>query len=168
MNCFTIYPLIQSLGKITSDKKQRLLISIFCSAILFILIVIILLVLSNSSNSSMPMLDLAQNISPSFYIFYLITLLLSIFTTLLSCFYSLSEKTALIIKNKTMNSLLCFTSCLAISFIGFNKIITYFYPLVGIIGLVFLIYQIIISNKYRKQKLKSSEITLKINKSVKL
>jgi len=150
MNCFSIYPLVQSLGQFITSKKDRIITAMLSGSILITLIVIILLTISNHPNGTMPLLDSARDISSAFYNVYIVILLLSIFTTLLSSFYTLSKHTIRFVKNPKINFLVCFISATMFSFIGFQNIVTIFYPVLGIIGLVFIIRQIILNHKFKQ------------------
>jgi len=154
MNSFSIYPLVQSLGNHTHYTREKLCITILSSSILFLLIVMVMATISVANYSTMPMLDAAHNISDLFYFIYIITLLLSIFTTFLSSFYALSQKTKIFIPSSNLNLILCFACTTLFSYIGFNNIVNIFYPIIGIIGLLFIIYQYAQYEKYKKANIK--------------
>lgn len=140
MDLFSCYPICHMLGKSTS-KKQKNLISIIVS--LTITICLICYLVSTMEKGSlysyfdMPILNYTITHFDHLYIFACVVIGIGIATTLLSNGFVLLDISKKLFKN---NSFVIFLAlfCLAygLSFLGFSVIVEYFYPVLGIIGLI--------------------------------
>lgn len=136
------------LVKIGEDlsKKQINKVALIASLILVLLqtaIIIVSILNPQIRESSMPMLALAFKNDMPFDLIYLITLFISILTTLLVTSRSLNEIVMLKIKNKRSSAFFTLMISLIFSVFGFNKIIEWCYPLIGVLG--FLILSLVVS-----------------------
>ncbi len=136
------------LVKIGEDlsKKQINTVALIASGLLVVLqaVIIIIAVLNPEiRESSMPMLSLAVKNGLPFDLIYLVTFFLAILTTLFITARSLNEIVILKVKNKRKSAFVTLTISLIFSVFGFNKIIEWFYPLIGVLG--FLILSLVVS-----------------------
>ena len=135
-------------NKITNDLSEKLKdknikkVAITCGAILFGLITLIVTALLLNDNSvlftSLPMIYLAYMISKPVGNIYCAVILLCIFTTLTSTFYSLNEGVKLKLKYKKYSIFISAFAVLILSLFGFDLIIRYSYPLIGALGIILL------------------------------
>lgn len=102
-----------------------------------------------ASQSPLPMLALAQGISPLLRSGYAAVLVISVFGTATSCFYAVSTR----IKESKYKArilwVLAFVG-LACSMMGFSRIVAVVYPLEGYIGVVLILLMVI--NYYRLRR----------------
>lgn len=118
-------------------KKQVKNSSFFVALTLcFVQSLIIVVVNINPTllNSAMPMLSLAFAMGFPFDALYFVLLYIAILTTLLSTSRSLFSLVALKIKNSKVCAFVVLLLALILSFFGFDKIVNYFYPIIGMIG----------------------------------
>ena len=125
------------------NKKNNFILSFLFSFIIFILTLLInLLLLSHFNlieNTELPVFTiciLQQNMFPFFYFFIILS---AILTTLFSSGFSFMQN----IKKHRKCMLIIFLLCsILFSFISFSHLITIFYPLFGLLGLlqIFLIF----------------------------
>lgn len=123
------------------SKKQIQIVSLLASGLLVVLqtVIIIVFVLNPEiRNSTMPMLSLAMKNGLPYDFIYLITLFLSILTTLFVTSRSLNEIVFLKVKNKRLSPFVTLLISLIFSSFGFNKIIEWFYPIIGLLGFLVL------------------------------
>lgn len=135
----TYYVLVKT-GENLSGKEIK--VTAFLTALILCAMQSFIIVVTNLKpellNSSMPMLSLAVQIGFPLDIIYLIVLFVAILTTLFVTSRSLAEITSLKIKNAGLSAFLSLFLALILSFFGFDIIIGYLYPLIGIIGFYML------------------------------
>lgn len=90
-------------------------------------------------NAPMPFVLLAFKIGFPFDLIFLFTIFISIITTLFATTRYLFEITKEKIENKKLNAFFVCALCFLVSLLGFDKIIVYFYPIIGIVGLVLIV-----------------------------
>ncbi len=139
MNIFTVYPLLRERGRKISSKKELVLssffIGLFVFVALFMMCLCILLFGGSLIDSGFVMVELVDAKSKVFGFLYLIVVLFSIATTLISTSYGAS---CYLRKKMSSSGAVMVSLCLAflISFVGFKDIIDKLYPLLGAICLV--------------------------------
>ena len=111
--------------------------SIVCATLFTIFACLItLIIFSNSSEvSPMPLISILGNISPKFMWFGALVVWLGIFSTIVNILFTLSNE----FKNKSYKTfflILISALGLILSGLGFSFIVNYFYPLIGIMGLI--------------------------------
>lgn len=91
-------------------------------------------------NSDIPMVQIANDISPIFAVVFSLVIFALIFNTGFSLFYSLSKRFSKG-QDKNINKILIVLVILgyAISFSGFKKLVSIMYPILGYIGLVLIV-----------------------------
>ncbi len=89
----------------------------------------------------MPMLYLAQSISPTFRLGYAMVLSAEIYTTATSSLFGFAARFANRDNAKRWRAVVLVTTCVALmlSRLGFVKLVAYFYPLVGLCGIALLV-----------------------------
>lgn len=101
---------------------------------------------------TLPFLSLSRMLGSTFEIFFTIALFLAILTTLLATTRSLFEMLSSKFSNKFLKAFLSLIFGLVISIFGFDKIIEYFYPIIGCIG--FYIFVSAIDKSFFKMRFK--------------
>lgn len=138
MNVLTIYPLICEKAKFVKSKKEISLISLFSSFfIVSILIVVCLCILffgGGFVNDDMIMLSISSSVSNVLYVFHVCLILFSVFSTLLSTAYGACKCIHALNGSYVLN----LTICLLLSFVGFSNLIDYFYPVLGVLFIVYI------------------------------
>ena len=148
-NCILLIPILISMKDYIRDKKDIKNISIISTIIFMILLTIVYMFLINIdvdiNQLEMPVIYVIQKISPKIKIIYGIIILISILTTAISLGMSFLKNTS---KRKSqfnkINIIICISAIL-FSKIGFSKLVTLLYPILGGIGLI-QILQILLKN----------------------
>ncbi|WP_455539261.1 YkvI family membrane protein [Terrisporobacter sp.] len=95
-------------------------------------------------DAEIPMLVLANNISPIFAYFYTFTIFALIFNTAFSLDYALAKRLAGNSKKRTKVFLIGIViASYALSFLGFRELISIMYPILGYIGIILLIVLVV-------------------------
>jgi uncharacterized membrane protein YkvI len=116
-------------------------------------------------NAPLPMVELANSISPMFGSLYSIILFLGLYSTAITCFYGIYTRfnkspVGRKLGNKAIILLISSISYVA-SMLGFTKLIGYIYPIIGYCGIILMLMVLIIFfekknkinfRKHRKQK----------------
>lgn len=101
----------------------------------------------------LPMLGLVNDISPILGVFMSIVVYLMIFNTCLGMFYSLATRFTEIETNKFKIFYTIFTLIgFVISFAGFTDLMTFFYPVIGYMGIIIIIVLIYAPFKMKRIK----------------
>lgn len=139
-NCILLIPILISMKEYIKSTKDIKSVSIISTIIFMILLTIVYMFLINIdvdiNQLEMPVIYVIQKISPKIKIIYGIIILISILTTAISLGMSFLKNTA---KNKKqfnkINIIICISAIL-FSKIGFSKLVTLLYPILGGIGLI--------------------------------
>ena len=131
-NCILLIPILISMKDYIRDKKD---ITIISTIIFIILLIIVYMFLINIDvdikQLEMPVIYVIQKISPKIKIIYGIIILISILTTAISLGMSFLKNTS---KSKSqfnkINIIICISAIL-FSKIGFSKLVTLLYPILG-------------------------------------
>jgi len=142
-NSILLIPMLISLKKQVKEEKHIKHVSIVCMIILSILSVVIFLLIEtiqSPENIEMPLVYIAGNLKIIYKGLYGIVILSSIFTTAISAGYGFLNNAS---KNKKvysyLNLFICASSIL-VSNIGFSNLISYLYPIFGVLGTIQLLY----------------------------
>ena len=143
MNMLLTSTILISSGKTLSHREAKIASGVAAAIITALLALILATMRLNYSEiqgTEMPMVIFALKSSPALGAMTAIVLSFAIFTTLISALYPLKEYMADFFKNET--ALYVFLSITAFLFsrMGFSYIITYVYPLQGIIGAMFIAF----------------------------
>lgn len=145
MNVLTIYPLIREKSFYLKSKKEIVLISflssLFIVLILFVVCLSILLFGGTNIGSDMVMLSISKSVSSVLYFAYVVLILFSVFSTLLSTAYG-SSKCLFHFKGGFVLSL---TVSFLLSFVGFSNLIDFLYPVFGILFIVYIFLFVVMS-----------------------
>ncbi len=156
-NLFCTLGVLAPVGTMLKDDKSGFNGMVICSILLIIIAVSVLLpiyAVPKFSKSDLPMLEIAKSISAPLFFIYAILLLVGMFGSALSHLVSIMDfafqKSEKLSKRKYL--LIIPTSILAffLSRVGFSTLISIMYPIsgyIGIIGLIFVIYNFI---KFKK------------------
>jgi len=142
MNLIIVYSLLKEFSSSLVNKVEVNLVSFFISLFMFLSLtvvsVLLLLFGGDVFMQDMPIVSIAYNISLFFGLFYSLVVSASIFTTLISTVYSSSK-----FLSAKMRSWVAVFVVLMVSFVvslfGFGGLIDYFYPIIGVVCIVFLI-----------------------------
>ena len=158
MDLFSCYPICQMLGPTTS-KKQKTVISVIVSLTIFICLLCYLVSTmergTDFSYFDLPILNYTITHFDYLYLFACVVIAIGIITTLLSngfVLYDITKK--LCKKNSFVMFLALFCLAYGLSFLGFSVIVEYFYPVLGVIGLI-LVGALIYKEKQLKNNKKS-------------
>ncbi|HHW90625.1 MAG TPA: hypothetical protein GX745_06985 [Clostridiales bacterium] len=103
----------------------------------------------NVYNSQMPVMEIAARMNMSFVAGIIIWA--GIFTTILTAVYTINSWTQSFIKNKALSITVILITGLIISRLGFKNIVDSFYPISGVIGLVYIFWVLIFYIKAKKR-----------------
>lgn len=99
-----------------------------------------------SSMSDMPLVYIASSASHIFGIITLIVVWIGIATTAVSLVYTISIWLQRFMNFKLAGILVCIIS-LVVSGLGFSAIVSYFYPVLGVFGIIFMIKMVLLERK---------------------
>lgn len=155
-NSILLIPILVSLKKYISTKKQMIHISIICSVILIILALaiygLILKIDINVNNIELPTVYIASMSGKIYKYMYGIIILVSIYTSAISAGYGILENYIHKPKKYKNIAILMCISAAFISNIGFSTLINLLYPIFGCLGII----QILILFKYKLKALKKT------------
>lgn len=139
-NSIILIPVLTSLRKYIYSKKDIIKISIITSFIIIMLALCIYGLLLRGeffiSELEMPLVEITIEFGNIFKYIYGFVIIASIFTSAISTGYSFLQNTT---KNKKSYEIVLIIMCLtgiAVSNIGFSKLVEILYPLFGILGLL--------------------------------
>ena len=160
MNIFLASEVLVDASK--SLTKNEKFWSAIISSILFVTILIVLTVGFSfggiNSSVEMPILYMSKKMSGIFSKIYLFVLWCGIFTTLISIVYSMKKKLESTFSFKGLTTVIFCMVAFCLSFFGFGKIVSIFYPLEGVIGAIYCAFIFIFVFVMRSHAQKSSKI----------
>jgi len=112
-----------------------------------------------SSMSDMPLIYIANSVSGVFGVITQVVVWIGIVTTAVTLLYAISNWLLMFWKHYQMITMLVSLCSLIISGLGFSSIINYFYPVLGSMGVIFVIIMCIVMkkpNKYNCKKIKGT------------
>lgn len=151
-NTILLVPILASLKKYITNRKQIRILSLICTVILGILAFVIFGLLIKSDIGiqflELPTVYVAGQIGTIYKYVYGIIILVAILTSALSAGYGILEN--YLHKEKTYKkiAILMCTSALFVSNIGFSNLINSLYPIFGLLGLI----QILLIMKIKLEK----------------
>lgn len=148
MNVLTVYPLLKDCFKFIKNKKEELIISLLTGLFVFILLelvcVFVLIFGGGFISDDMIMLSIIGSDNKFLLMIFAIILIFCIFTTLLSTAYGASS--FLKTDNDKFNVFICLLISLFLGFIGFSNIVSFVYPVLGFICIVFILLKFLSFN----------------------
>ena len=88
--------------------------------------------------TEMPVLEMAEAVHPALYYGMLAVIAVSIFTTMLAAMNGLTAWLCGIFGNKFFTALTVLTGGLILSNLGFSTVVTYLYPVIGVLGVAYV------------------------------
>lgn len=142
--------------------KNNIKSASFLSAfVLFLIILLFNIALSNNSfTSSMPMVKLSFSINYYVGLLTLICVLFAIYSSISSMAFVVSKSVFKTINGFKANAGVCLISYI-ISLFGFNKIVEFLYPIIGVVGIIF---SVVLYVKLQKFMCKNKP-TMQLNKN---
>lgn len=150
--CFNAYLSSPILCKLRLNKKQRITSCAVASIALGLLILLSIITINSNTtffDKTMPLLQIAQSKSRTLGLFMTIVIFLAMFSSLCTSLFVFVEWTSTFIKDKHVCGMIGIVLAFLVSCVGFNQIISIFYPLIGFVGLLHTIAQImfLLNNK---------------------
>lgn len=105
---------------------------------------------SGALNAIMPVLFISKH--PAVRVLAIIILLLAIFSTLISAAYPVARWGERLTGKKKISAIAAVACGYLLSLIGFDKIVGFFYPITGIIGLILICAAILYNHRYTHSK----------------
>ena len=151
-NSITLIPIVILMSKSIKENKKisSILIGIMIFILIFSIFKILLLSPVRIENDEFPILIILENCTKMEQILYKIAIIVAIFTSQISAGFAVLENA----KNNRQYSILAIIMCILsipISYVGFGKLISIFYPTFGIIGII----QIILITCFKENENKS-------------
>lgn len=151
-NSITLIPIVILMSKSIKENKKisSILIGIMIFILIFSIFKILLLSPVRIANDEFPILTILKNCTKMEQILYKIAIIVAIFTSQISAGFAVLENA----KNNRQYSILAIIMCILsipISYVGFGKLISIFYPTFGIIGII----QIILITCFKENENKS-------------
>lgn len=146
-NCFTYVSmnLLLSAGILTQIKglslKQIFLASGVSALVIMVLMMLIVGAISGNEATTMPLLGVVSNIFTR--VIFIASLITAIFTTLLSALSTLRSWADSAFGFGNLGTIGALILAGFLSLLGFEKVVELFYPIVGIIGVVYIIFGIV-------------------------
>lgn len=138
MNMMLAGTVLTTLGKM---KKSVIFGSSFAAAAVMGALMLLLSMSINSSSSSaadMPILEIAKTISPVLFGLIVAIIAISIFTTMMTAASGLTEWVFAITKAKKFSAFVVILGGCILSNAGFKNVVTYLYPVIGVLGLFYI------------------------------
>ncbi len=123
------------------SAKQIILASLFSAIIVGALVLLITLALCSTavSNFAMPLLEIAKRQGTVPFVLTTLVTISAIFTTAITAHNSLTAYLNSFTKSRKASTAIPVIVAFFVSNIGFEKVVNAFYPVVGILGLIFLL-----------------------------
>lgn len=126
----------------TVDEKPKTVFwaSLIAALIMTALMLVIILTLNNSDvNSDMPLITIASSTSKILYYVAVAAVATSVFTTMMTAMSGLTTWLTPLTGDKRFAVAVSLVAGLIVSNLGFNNVVAYLYPLIGIVGLIYVI-----------------------------
>lgn len=148
MNMMLASTVLTTLGNM--KKKEILLSSAIAAIIMTVLILVLILSLNSYGNlaADMPVLEMAKAINPVLYGLIAIIIAVSIFTTMLTAMSGLCAWFGNILGRGLYCPIVVFLAGMIVSYLGFMKVVALLYPLIGLLGLFYIVLGIIYAIRY--------------------
>ena len=123
------------------STKQIIISSLISSTVIALLMALIAAVLPNAEGQSMPLVSIAGD--GLIYYLFIISLIIAIFTTLLSALSPLRSWAGIMLGDNDLGALAALIVAGLTACIGFETVVGFFYPIIGIIGIVYIIFAVV-------------------------
>jgi len=135
----------------TYSKKQIITASAIAAAVISVLMLSIILALNRYNfDGAMPLLQNAQNISQTLFYVALIAVAVSIFTTMMTAMAGLNAWLKPLVGGRGRFSIvLVLLAGLIVAQVGFENVVGFLYPVVGVLGMVYIIVCIVFMARKR-------------------
>lgn len=147
LSCFTYVSmnLLLSAGVLVRvnglSKKQIIVSSLISSVIIAAIMVLISAALPGATSETMPLISVAKN--GIVYYLFVISLIIAILTTLLSALSTLRSWTVVTFHNGDLGALGALVVAGVTALFGFEAVVGIFYPIIGVIGFVYIVFSVI-------------------------
>lgn len=146
----------------TFSKKQVVWASAIASVIVAGLMAVLILALNSANyNVAMPLILMAQNGGAALFYAAFIAIALSVFTSMMTAMIGLNSWLRPITGGKWYSILLVLIAGLILSMLGFENVIAFLYPVIGVIGFVYIGWCIVYLVKNRKNTRSKDKLILK-------
>ncbi|MDR2202485.1 MAG: hypothetical protein LBP26_07020 [Clostridiales bacterium] len=110
------------------------------SAVMTLLIFLLILAINASpaASADMPVLEIARALGPFAYRLITAVIAVSIFTTMLTAMNGLTDWFYTLFASRLYASVLVLLTALSLSNLGFANVVTYLYPIIGVLGVVYV------------------------------
>ena len=152
-NSIILIPILITLGKRKMKNIQNIIISTSCFILIFLLgktIYFLLFNLDNIQTLEIPTVIVASYIKPIYKYLFGIAVLISIFTSCVSCGYAFLEDFEG--KKYKIKTIIICISAMVVSQVGFSNLVNLLYPTFGMLGLIQIL--LISTFAFSKRKLK--------------
>lgn len=138
MNMMLASTVLTTLGKLS--KKQIILSSALAAAFITALLALLITALNCTGNyaAEMPILEISSGAGKWLYVILSIVTGISIFTTMLTAIGGLCGYLEGKFAGKIFNSAVVIIAGTVFSFLGFTRVVSLFYPLVGVLGIAYI------------------------------
>lgn len=138
MNMILASTVLTTLGKLT--RRQILVPSALAAAMMTVLMTLIILMLNSCpvTESDMPVLSAAASLSPWLYGLIAAIIGVSIFTTMLTAMSGLCAWFSTVFGNGIYCPIIVLLAGILLSRLGFNKVVSLLYPVIGVLGLLYI------------------------------
>ena len=142
-NTVLLIPILITLNKFYTGRKQINIISILCAVIIICMeLVVYLLIyhLPNIENIEIPLICIANSLGYIYHYLYGAVIILAIFTTAIAVGHGFLKNVTSTEKSYKRLALSIGLISIFISYIGFAKLISLLYPIFGILGIIQIIF----------------------------
>lgn len=142
-NIVLLIPILVTLSKYLESEHQISIISIISGCIIIIIAVIVYFLLytvPNIEDKEIPLIYIANNLGSLYHYIYGAVIVVAIFTTAISVGHGFLKNVTKTEKSYRRLALSIGITSIVISYVGFSNLVSYLYPLTGIIGLVQIIF----------------------------
>ncbi len=155
MNVLTVMPIAAIFAGDLKSAKQRRAVAVIFGAVVFVLLFVIglCLMMYGDGRSSMPLLKLAQMNAGWLGVCFKIIIAFGLLTTLVASGVVIKNRIKTKFKNDLTSTLLAFIVALVISLVGFVKIIDVVYPIIGVLGIGYIVGEFVEFLAIKKRKI---------------
>ena len=155
MNVLTVMPIAAIFADDLKSAKQRRAVAVIFGAVVLVLIFVIGLCLMafGDGRSSMPLLKLAQTNASWLGLCFKIIIAFGLLTTLIASGVVIKNRIKTKFENDLTSTLLAFILAMVLSLMGFVKIIDVVYPIIGVLGIGYIIGEFIEFFIVKKRKI---------------
>jgi len=139
----------------TFNKRQIMTASFLASIVIAGLMAVLIFALNSSSDyyTAMPLVSMALSSGPILFYFAIAAIGVSIFTSMMTAMIGLDSWLKPITGGKWYSIVIVLISGLILSMLGFETVVAFLYPVIGVLGLVYIVWCIVYLAKNRKKDL---------------